>query len=441
MGWLSKNNSNNESLVTAKPQKSQLSVADYCEYGQKLLDEGKPSQALEYYQAAIEFDKDNVVALYGLMTVYKMTGKTDKADNITQRLEALSEKDLSTIIPSSQEQLENEKRRYMHLLYTLLKIETDEFGLKHGRYSSEDNAVLLACEDSIHKLENSLGKSRTDFNKLRDGVYKQYTSKPSQIQSVIDQLYRKYEKICKAHVIEENGVYTISGEATALLTKIEDNIEVLNSRLHHKTDNQIFLSERNRAISKYIKSLVDGLFNEYRCVCNDGVDEIDGVYGYSDDTILQLKEIEQEIRSLDPQLAQQTDKLVSFRDNAVREKLKSRYIELVKLNLVKCRNEEGGTHVVSDKVLLLERSLRSQIVSIMGDRGNEWCDEQTKKLIKGKEAEEQKEKEESLKALKISGVVIGVIAAAVLLVFAFKYIIWGIIVLGAVLGGLSGKKR
>ena len=164
MGWLSKNNSNNESLVTAKPQKSQLSVADYCEYGQKMLDEGKPSQALEYYQAAIEFDKDNVVALYGLMTVYKMTGKTDKADDITQRLEALSEKDLSTIIPSSQEQLENEKRRYMHLLYTLLKIETDEFGLKHGRYSSEDNAVLLACEDSIHKLENSLGKSRTDFN-------------------------------------------------------------------------------------------------------------------------------------------------------------------------------------------------------------------------------------------------------------------------------------
>ena len=124
MGKLTKKHNKSELQLSAsvEAQKSQLSTADFCEQGQILLDKGKPLQALEYYQAAIDLDQDNVAALYGLLTVYNMTGKIDKADDILHRLEKLSLKNPSAnvVIPSSQEQLENEKRRYMNLLYTLL---------------------------------------------------------------------------------------------------------------------------------------------------------------------------------------------------------------------------------------------------------------------------------------------------------------------------------
>ena len=360
MGKLTKKHNKSEPQLSAsvEAQKSQLSSADCCEQGQILLDKGKPLQALEYYQAAIDLDQDNVAALYGLLTVYNMTGKIDKADDILHRLEKLSLKNPSAnvVIPSSQEQLENEKRRYMNLLYTLLIIETDEFGLKHGRYSSEDNAVLLACEDSIHRLEDRLSKNRTDFDKIRNGVFEQYASKPAQIQAVIDKLLRKYGKICEDNVIEENGIYTFSYDTTKELTQIEESIKFLDSYLNRQTDMQLFQAKRSQAIRNYINGVIEDLFNEYSSICNGCVTEINGAYGYSDDTILQLKEIEREVLSLDPQMSKQTDRFVSIREKAVLDQLKIRYQEFIKLNLVKNKNDKKKPYMVSDKPKIRKQS-------------------------------------------------------------------------------------
>ena len=73
--------------MTSKPQKSQLSVEDYCEQGQKLLNEGKPSQALEYFQAAIEIDPKNEEAYLLLIDVYRALGREQDVQKITQKLQ------------------------------------------------------------------------------------------------------------------------------------------------------------------------------------------------------------------------------------------------------------------------------------------------------------------------------------------------------------------
>ena len=442
MSKLTKKHNKSEPQLSASVEahKSQLSASDCCEQGQILLDKGKPLQALEYYQAAIDLDQDNVAALYGLLTVYNMTGKIDKADDILHRLEKLSLKNPSAnvVIPSSQEQLENEKRRYMNLLYTLLIIETDEFGLKHGRYSSEDNAVLLACEDSIHRLEDRLSKNRTDFDKIRNGVFEQYASKPAQIQAVIDKLLRKYGKICEDNVIEENGIYTFSYDTTKELTQIEESIKFLDSYLNRQTDMQLFQAKRSQAIRNYINGVIEDLLNEYSSICNGCVTEINGAYGYSDDTILQLKEIEREILSLDPQMSKQTtDRFVSIREKAVLDQLKIRYQEFIKLNLVKNKNDKKKPYMVSDKVTVQERSLRSQIVATMGERGNEWCNNEIKAAVKQKN-------EEAKETKKFIWILIAVaITVTLFVVFTevMLYILLGIVGLIAFIAFGSTSKR
>lgn len=42
-----------EGTSSTKPQRLQNSAADYCEQSQKMLNDGKLMQAIEYFQAAI----------------------------------------------------------------------------------------------------------------------------------------------------------------------------------------------------------------------------------------------------------------------------------------------------------------------------------------------------------------------------------------------------
>ncbi len=75
--WFS--NKGADSEAKAEPKKPQLSAADYCEQGQKMLNEGKLMQAMEYFQAAIELDKHFEKAYLLLSEVYEKQGKPDKA--------------------------------------------------------------------------------------------------------------------------------------------------------------------------------------------------------------------------------------------------------------------------------------------------------------------------------------------------------------------------
>ena len=75
--WFS--NKGADSAAKAEPKKPQLSAADYCEQGQKMLNEGKLMQAMEYFQAAIELDKHFEKAYLHLSKVYEKQGKPDKA--------------------------------------------------------------------------------------------------------------------------------------------------------------------------------------------------------------------------------------------------------------------------------------------------------------------------------------------------------------------------
>jgi len=61
----------------------------YCEKGQLQLNDGKLLQALEYFQAALELDNENVEALQGLQSVWQRMGKQQKADEVQKRLDML----------------------------------------------------------------------------------------------------------------------------------------------------------------------------------------------------------------------------------------------------------------------------------------------------------------------------------------------------------------
>ena len=67
-----------EESSNVEPQMPQFSAADYCEQGQKMLNEGKLMQAMEFFQAAIEEDKHFEKAYLLLSEVYEKQGKKDK---------------------------------------------------------------------------------------------------------------------------------------------------------------------------------------------------------------------------------------------------------------------------------------------------------------------------------------------------------------------------
>lgn len=391
-------------------------AADYCKQGQKLLDGGKLLQALEYYQAAIEIDNDNVVALCGMMNIYKMMGKTDKATVISKKLNELTAKSPAQNATglSPDIQLENEMKRYMNSIYTMLVVETDEFGLKLGRFSNEDNAVLLESERSIHELERSLGKKETDFDKIKDGVFNQYCSKPSQIQSVIDKLYKQYGTSCKEGLIKADIGYTFCPETLKELRNIEESIKALDFYLHRKTDMRTFQTCKNEAI-------INQMLVEYGEVCNDNVVEVNGIYGYADDVLVRLKELEDNITTLDPK-KNLSNKYAQLRGNAIRDKLQLLSRELIEANLIRKKKDGMKSYVVSDEASIKERSLRSQIVALMGEPGNKWCNNE----IQGAK---NRKKENDKNKRKFIGIAIG--AAAVITLFilfteVMLYILLGI---------------
>ncbi len=72
----------NKTAQTAEAQNSNhpsVSVADYCEKGEKSLVAGRFVEAMEYFQAAIETDKRFEKAYLLLYEAYVKQGKTDKA--------------------------------------------------------------------------------------------------------------------------------------------------------------------------------------------------------------------------------------------------------------------------------------------------------------------------------------------------------------------------
>lgn len=68
-----------DGTISVTPQMPQFSAVDYCEQGQKMLNEGKLMQAMEFFQAAIEEVKHFEKAYLLLSEVYEKQGKMDKA--------------------------------------------------------------------------------------------------------------------------------------------------------------------------------------------------------------------------------------------------------------------------------------------------------------------------------------------------------------------------
>lgn len=93
--------------------------------------------------------------------------------------------------------------------------------------------------------------------------------------------------------------------------------------------------------------------------------------------------------------------------------------------------------MVSDKVTVQERSLRSQIVATMGERGNEWCNNEIKAAVKQKN-------EEAKETKKIIWILIAVaITVTLFVVFTevMLYILLGIVGLIAFIAFGSTSKR
>ncbi len=81
MGILSKlfSDQKKEETFSVESQGLQFSATDYCEQGQRMLNEGKLMQAMEFFQAAIEADKYFEQAYLLLSEAYEKQGKLDKA--------------------------------------------------------------------------------------------------------------------------------------------------------------------------------------------------------------------------------------------------------------------------------------------------------------------------------------------------------------------------
>ena len=78
-----------------------LSAAECCKRGQQELTDDNLSCALEYYQAALEFDNENVEALQGLLSVWQRMGKQQKADEVQKRLDILQPQQLNSSIQNN----------------------------------------------------------------------------------------------------------------------------------------------------------------------------------------------------------------------------------------------------------------------------------------------------------------------------------------------------
>lgn len=88
-------NNNKQKVSSSSKETTRLSVTKslsasfYCEKGQIQLNDGNLLQALEYFQAAIDVDNENIEALSGLYEVWHRMGKLNKADEIQKILNTL----------------------------------------------------------------------------------------------------------------------------------------------------------------------------------------------------------------------------------------------------------------------------------------------------------------------------------------------------------------
>ena len=188
-------------------QASHLQADAYCEQGEKLLQQEKYLQALEYFQAAVELDAEHVEALYGQVCVYRALGKLDKEREAQRRMDVAIQKkpsgehrELSSI-----GQLEKARKRYSVLLKKLVTVKTDDLGLRHGIYTPEALAELAECEDVIETLERQLNLNRTDFKRKREAALSRISSTPRMVKRALRKAKRMYRRLIRHNLVKTNS--------------------------------------------------------------------------------------------------------------------------------------------------------------------------------------------------------------------------------------------
>lgn len=366
--------------------KMERQADSYCEQGKKLLQEGKYLLALEYFQAAVELDAEHVEGLFGQVCVFKALGKADKAGELQRQMDVAIQKKPSAKYKdlSSAGQLESARKRYFTLLKELVKVETDEFGLRHGCYSPESYKELAACESFIEALEQQLNLKRTNFKREREAMIAKKSSSPRRIKRFIRKRMSKYMRIAHRELRKtgrDNLGVNVYGYSQTTLEKLESiknevcRVEAYLPQNYRKND---FLEIRKRCVSERTK-------RAKRRVCR---------------------------------------------------KAKRAYSRLIRHNLVRLKGQDRSFEV-SSSIQAREKAMRSKIVALEPAEGNRWCNQEIAKQLKRRKDRPYR----IYITLKIIGILLAIGVGLVVIYFVLKYlwyIIIGGVVLLAVIGFFSG---
>lgn len=187
-----KTSTNNKQKETISPKETtrpsvtkSLSASFYCEEGQLQLNDGKLLQALEYFQAAIDLDKENIEALNGLATTYELLGKINKAEQVKQKLNTLLKKKAASKVVNSSP-VKKKKKSNTSIKNTTNKNDghrtiIESISDKQKKSEIEDPTLITIHEilqeriDEVGKL-NTLTKTKTSSESIPSPVKKKRNS-------------------------------------------------------------------------------------------------------------------------------------------------------------------------------------------------------------------------------------------------------------------------
>lgn len=209
-------------------------VEDYCETGEKQLNQGKKLQALEYFQAALEIDNACVEAWSGLVAVYRALGKVNKAEEAQKQVALLlrGSVDLKKIGRDKKRLLKKYRSKARH---GIVKKGHDTLGIGVFGFSDKAVAKMAKIEDDIKALngystEGVIG--RQVFEDIRKSCLDKRVKRSRKnvlSRKKISYRWMMFKSVVKAMVLSKFGV-SMSGIAPEGEKQLRDKIAALDPK-------------------------------------------------------------------------------------------------------------------------------------------------------------------------------------------------------------------
>lgn len=126
-------------------------ISGYCDTGKKLLAKGKKLQALEYFQAALEIDKQCAEAWSGLAAVYRALGKVNKAEEVQR--ESVSHLIKTVNLNKIKRKIKRLLKKYKRVArFGVFEIGKNAMGIGIYGFTDKAQTQLMQIENEIEAL-------------------------------------------------------------------------------------------------------------------------------------------------------------------------------------------------------------------------------------------------------------------------------------------------